>query len=295
MTNFSQSHQQELTPFLSASAEEEQKAEEEYEHEKKVGWEASDIAGFCVASILIAIAAGGGIGGGGVLVPTYIFVLGFEPKYAIPLSNCTILGSSISNLVLNVNKRHPLADRPCIDWDIMLMMEPLTIAGALLGTFINVISPAWLITIFLVILLVATAIKTLKKGTKRYKAETLALAEEAEKGSLEAIKLDQQSQVASEYVPLTNEDGGKEDSARTVLSWTTKDVEKWWQRSLPPGCQEHISIIEECELDGEDLLQLDEQMLIDFKVKKMLIMKICRQIKHLKASIGFDDKRGKTF
>merc|ERR1719361_933922 len=124
-------------------------AEEEdvFEHEKTVDWNSSDIAGFVVAGLLIMVAAGGGIGGGGVLVPTYIFVLGFDPKYAIPLSNCTILGSSISNLILNVNKRHPYADRPLIDWDIMLMMEPLTIVGALLGTFINVLLPPWVITV----------------------------------------------------------------------------------------------------------------------------------------------------
>ena len=68
----------------------------------------------------LQIAAGGGIGGGGILVPTYIFVLGFEPKIAIPLSNATILGSSIANVVLNARKRHPKADRPLIDWDIMV-------------------------------------------------------------------------------------------------------------------------------------------------------------------------------
>merc|ERR1719229_2239690 len=97
----------------------------------------------------------------------------FPPKYAIPLSNCTILGSSISNLILNVMKRHDYADRPRIDWDIMLMMEPLTVAGALVGTFINVILPPWLITIMLVILLTATAIRTMKKGIKKYRAETV--------------------------------------------------------------------------------------------------------------------------
>jgi len=61
------------------------------------------------------VAAGGGIGGGGVLVPTYIFVLGFQPEIAIPLSNATILGASLANCILNVNKRHPLANRPLID------------------------------------------------------------------------------------------------------------------------------------------------------------------------------------
>jgi len=33
----------------------------------------------------------GGIGGGGLLVPIYIMILEFGPKYAIPLSSVTIL------------------------------------------------------------------------------------------------------------------------------------------------------------------------------------------------------------
>jgi hypothetical protein len=31
---------------------------------------------------------------------------------------------------LNLPKRHPDADRPLIDWDLILLMEPITMAGA---------------------------------------------------------------------------------------------------------------------------------------------------------------------
>jgi len=156
-------------PYL-ISAEEE--ATSTSDHDKVVDFDQRDIITFSIASLLIMIAAGGGIGGGGVLVPTYIFVLGFAPQYAIPLSNATILGSSIANLFFNARKRHPEADRPLIDWDIMLVMEPVTIAGALVGSFINVLSPPWLICIMLVILLTATAVKSYKKGMKMYRKET---------------------------------------------------------------------------------------------------------------------------
>lgn len=44
-------------------------------------------------------------GGGGILVPIFILIMGFSPKYAIPLSNVTILGGSIMNMVMNVKKR----------------------------------------------------------------------------------------------------------------------------------------------------------------------------------------------
>ena len=98
------------------------------------GW---DIAGVGLACIGLMIAAAGGIGGGGILVPLYILVMGFDPKHAIPLSNITIFGGAITNTVLNLSKRHPNADRPLVDWDVILVMEPLTIGGALVGSFIN--------------------------------------------------------------------------------------------------------------------------------------------------------------
>lgn len=87
------------------------------------GW---DVTGVGLACIGLMIAAAGGIGGGGILVPLYILVLGFDPKHAIPLSNITIFGGAITNTVLNLSKRHPNADRPLVDWDLILVMEPLT-------------------------------------------------------------------------------------------------------------------------------------------------------------------------
>lgn len=267
-----------------------QEVEEEAQHERGIQMDSRDWAGFSLAALLIMIAAGGGIGGGGVLVPTYIFVLGFDPKYAIPLSNCTILGSSISNLILNVNKRHPYADRPLIDWDIMLMMEPLTVAGALIGTFINVVSPPWLITIMLVILLVSAAYRTLGKGIQKFKAESLAMEHAA-------IAMDlnpSQPALKDGYEALGNADmekAGKDNyNAQTVLAWSPADVKQWWQRSLPPGCQEYIHIVDECELDGADLIDLDYISLSQFDVKKMLIMKILRRIKQLKSSLGIQEQ-----
>merc|ERR1719233_1258529 len=139
-------------------------------------------------SMFIMIAAGGGIGGGGILVPLNIFVLGFQPHIAIPLSNATILGSSFGQILLNYRKRHPLANRPLINWDIMLAMEPLTVAGAVVGSVANVLCPPWLLCVMLVLLLGGTTFKTLGKGIKMYKKESAAL-EEAGRNILEERRL----------------------------------------------------------------------------------------------------------
>ena len=132
----------------------------------------SDYVGFACATVGLMIAAGGGVGGGGILVPIYILIFGFSPKHAIPLSNVTVFGGAIANTIYTTGKRHPLADRPLVDWDLILIMEPLTIAGALIGAFLNKVLDEQLLIVLLVILLGYTAYEILKKAIKMYKAET---------------------------------------------------------------------------------------------------------------------------
>mmetsp|Transcript_31492 Transcript_31492/g.64879 ORF Transcript_31492/g.64879 Transcript_31492/m.64879 type:complete len:560 (-) Transcript_31492:295-1974(-) len=152
-----------------------------HHHKPLLPLDSTDYAGFFFSTLGLMIAAGGGIGGGGVLVPIYILVMGFSPKHAIPLSNITVFGGAVANTILNVKKRHPLADRPLVDWDLILVMEPLTIAGALMGAFLNKLLPEALLVVSLVALLSFTAYTTLKKAIRMYKTETRAML--AERGS----------------------------------------------------------------------------------------------------------------
>lgn len=63
---------------------------------------------------------------------------GFSTAGAVALSNVTIVGGTLANLACNVGRRHPLArERALIDWDLILLMEPSTILGALVGGYIN--------------------------------------------------------------------------------------------------------------------------------------------------------------
>ena len=43
----------------------------------------------------------------------------------------------MSNFGFNVGRRHPWLPRPLVDWDLILVMEPATIVGALLGGYLN--------------------------------------------------------------------------------------------------------------------------------------------------------------
>ena len=178
----------------------------------------SDRIGFLLATVGLMIAAGGGIGGGGILVPIYILILGFSPKHAIPLSNITVLGGAVANTILNTPKRHPTADRPLVDWDLILVMEPLTIAGALLGAFLNKILPEMLLTILLVILLSFTAQNSLSKAFKLYRAETRAMIQQQEENKqseltrIVAKQQQEQEQIDEDENSDDESDGDEDDS-----------------------------------------------------------------------------------
>jgi len=146
-------------------------------HKELFPFSTRDALGFFFATLGLMVAAGGGIGGGGLLVPIYILVLQFPAKSAIPLSNVTVFGGAVANTILNVRKRHPLADRPLIDWNIIMIMEPLTILGSLFGANLNKLLPEKAIVVLLVILLSLTAYKTLKKAVKLHETETYSMLE----------------------------------------------------------------------------------------------------------------------
>mmetsp|Transcript_17380 Transcript_17380/g.25968 ORF Transcript_17380/g.25968 Transcript_17380/m.25968 type:complete len:520 (+) Transcript_17380:250-1809(+) len=187
-------------------------------HEPLFPLKAKDYRGFFFAIIGLMIAAGGGIGGGGILVPIYILVMGFSPKHAIPLSNITVFGGAMANTYLNAKKRHPLADRPLVDWDLILIMEPLTIAGALIGAFLNKLLREEVLAVMLVLLLTFTAYNTLKKAMKMYKAESRQLKEastsyaagESELTSI-AAEVEEEDEEEAEEALLDDVDGENKD------------------------------------------------------------------------------------
>ncbi|GKY95610.1 hypothetical protein MPSEU_000522300 [Mayamaea pseudoterrestris] len=129
-----------------------------------------------VAYALIIVAstlgASGGIGGGGIVIPVYILVMSLPLKVAVPISAATCLGGGLGSTIVNIFfRRHPLADRPLIDWDLIMVAEPLTLVGTLLGTLFHRVLSEKILVILLVMLLSVTAHTTLSKAMRMYHAE----------------------------------------------------------------------------------------------------------------------------
>jgi uncharacterized membrane protein YfcA len=123
---------------------------------------------------ICVLAAGSGIGGGAALVPVFLTAGGFggAPSHAVALSNLTILGAALSAFTLNVRRRRPgPAGLPLIDWDVVLLMEPATIVGAVGGAFINRILPPWLTLCGLAVVLTAVTHNVCGRARAQWAAE----------------------------------------------------------------------------------------------------------------------------
>ena len=64
-----------------------------------------------------------------------------------------------------------------------MIMEPLAIAGALLGAFLNKLLKEEVLVVMLVLLLSFTAYNTLKKAVKMYKIESIHILKQHQKES----------------------------------------------------------------------------------------------------------------
>ncbi|EGD78809.1 hypothetical protein PTSG_01784 [Salpingoeca rosetta] len=126
-------------------------------------WAVASICVFLCASL----AVGAGIGGGALFVGIYMIILGMDAHAAVPLSKATIFGLAIAAYSVNLWKRHPHSQqRPLIDYDTALMLEPMTLLGAIVGVLLNVLFPNWLVLLPLCLLLMVVSYRTIRKGLR---------------------------------------------------------------------------------------------------------------------------------
>ncbi len=133
-----------------------------------------DIITSILAFIFCAMAGGGGVGGGSLLVPIFVVINRFLPSEAIPLSKATIFAGSIGNLLLNIFKSHPYDERRVlIDYETATVLEPIAMYGTVIGVVLTRTFPDWFIFIALVTVLFFMSWKTIVRAISLYRIETI--------------------------------------------------------------------------------------------------------------------------
>ncbi|XP_035549329.1 sulfite exporter TauE/SafE family protein 3-like isoform X2 [Juglans regia] len=147
--------------------------------EMKFGWKivVGTIIGFCGA----AFGSVGGVGGGGIFVPMLSLIIGFDPKSATAISKCMIMGAAFSTVYFDFKLRHPQLDMPVIDYDLVLLIQPMLMLGISIGVAFNVVFADWMVTVLLIFLFIVISTKALFKGTETWKKETIMNREAAKR------------------------------------------------------------------------------------------------------------------
>ena len=129
-------------------------------------WHSVDFwaSAFCFIGGIVS--AAGGVGGGGLYVPVLILLGGLSSQAAVPVSTAIIFGNAFASLAFNAEMRHPTADRPLIDLQVVLLLEPPTLTGAAMGVLLNRVLPASVAFVLLVLILGFTTARTTMRGCR---------------------------------------------------------------------------------------------------------------------------------
>jgi uncharacterized membrane protein YfcA len=134
--------------------------------------------------LAVALCSGGGIGGGGILVPLYILLDGLDEHQAIPLSKVVIFGAAFTDFWLYRDLRHPAQKwRSLISYDLAVIMEPLILFGTVVGVLLNIILPTLAIGVALIILLTYTAYRMFAKARQIREKEKVISASRKSRAS----------------------------------------------------------------------------------------------------------------
>lgn len=123
-----------------------------------------EILGIPVFVIVPGVAVTVGLGGGGLIVPTCMYLLDMTAKEATALSQALMFGAAVASIIVDFHSKEQNFNVPLIDTDLLCFMGPVLMAGALVGGIVNRASPNWFIIFSLILVLAISGYKTLRKG-----------------------------------------------------------------------------------------------------------------------------------
>ncbi|KAE8304225.1 Sulfite exporter TauE/SafE [Giardia duodenalis] len=127
-----------------------------------------------VCALFAMLASAGGIGGGVIFV-SMLQLFGVSPHVAAPLSKAMIFGGSCVLTCMNIFQHEDNEPtKPSIIWDLVFIIEPAAVSGALIGALINVVLPEWLLLVLEVAFLLYTTQKMLRSSLATLNKERIA-------------------------------------------------------------------------------------------------------------------------
>ncbi|CAG9313499.1 unnamed protein product [Blepharisma stoltei] len=126
--------------------------------------EGIELAGMILIILVGALTYASGFAGlGGVHLLTFMIFFNFDVHTSISLNQAIVMGGAFAHVLINIPERHPIKDRPLIDFEVvMLLVEPMCF-GATIGFICSRGFPQWLIIASLTLVLTYTLWTAIQK------------------------------------------------------------------------------------------------------------------------------------
>ena len=113
-----------------------------------------EMIGVFFFAFIMALCTVAGIGGGGIAISLIIAFFNFTTKEAVAISSLSILVCTMMRFIYNFKTMHPEKKNVIlIDYSLVTIMMPTTIAGSQFGSVILKMFPALFIQVSLTLLL----------------------------------------------------------------------------------------------------------------------------------------------
>ena len=123
-------------------------------------------------AFVMALCTVAGIGGGGIAISLIIAFFNFTTKEAVAISSLSILTCTTMRFIYNFRTMHPEKKGVIlVDYSLVTIMMPTTIAGSQFGSIILKIFPALYIQVLLTILLAILSFQSYNKAVELHEKE----------------------------------------------------------------------------------------------------------------------------
>lgn len=148
---------------------------EKCQHEPIFPLDQKKLFGLIMIVLVSALANAGGIGGGEIIVPVYIFLFSQTVSDSIPLSKATIFAGAFINFLMIFRYRNPvIKNKLLIDYKISSFIIPLVLAGTMIGVLLTKLLPPIFIFAMLVLYITQATYDIFFKAKKLWNEENLA-------------------------------------------------------------------------------------------------------------------------
>ena len=118
-----------------------------------------------LSAVLVAIGVilsnASGLGGGAITIAVIVAIMNFSQTEAVPIANFCMFMGTVARLLISTSEKHPnFPHRPAIHYEFIIILLPLALLGALIGSLINFSFPEIILLVLIIALFTLVIIKS---------------------------------------------------------------------------------------------------------------------------------------